>query len=97
MSSKFLKLNYDLKKMVRKINLISTYFLPAHFLPKENIFSKGFKYLGFNLKPNNYRKEDWSSLIRKVEARIAIWVNILVSRGKRLVLIKAVLESIHIY
>jgi hypothetical protein len=59
--------------------------------------SKGLKYLGFNLKPDNYRKEDWSWLIRKVEARIAIWVNRLLSRGGRLVLIKAVLEGIPVY
>jgi hypothetical protein len=58
---------------------------------------EGFKYLGFNLKPDNYKKEDWSWLIRKVEARIAIWVNRLLSRGGRLVLIKAFLESIPIY
>jgi hypothetical protein len=56
--------------------------------------SEGLKYLGFNLKPENYRKEDWSWLIRKVEAEIAIWVNRLLSRGGRLVLIKAILEGI---
>jgi len=28
---------------------------------------KGLKYLGFHLKPNNYRKEDWKWLISKLE------------------------------
>jgi hypothetical protein len=28
--------------------------------------SEGLKYLGFNLKPNNYRKEYWSWLIKKI-------------------------------
>jgi hypothetical protein len=60
-------------------------------------FSDGLKYLGFNLKPDNYRKEDWGWLIRKVEAHLAIWVNRLLSRGGRLVLIKAVLEGIPVY
>jgi hypothetical protein len=35
--------------------------------------------------------------MRKVEARIAIWVNRILSRGGRLVLIKEVLEGILIY
>lgn len=59
--------------------------------------SEGLKYLDFNLKLGNYRKEDWSWLIRKVEACIAIWVNGLLSRGGRLVLIKTVLEGILVY
>jgi hypothetical protein len=30
-------------------------------------FDDGLKYLGFHLKPNNYKKEDWSWLIAKLE------------------------------
>lgn len=57
----------------------------------------GFKYLDFHLKPDNYRKEDWTWLIQKFEARISFWGNRLLSRGERLVLIKEVLESIPVY
>ena len=56
-----------------------------------------FKYLGFHLKPDRYRKEDWGWLIHKVEVRISVWTNKLLSRGGRLVLIKSVLEGIPVY
>jgi hypothetical protein len=32
-------------------------------------FQGGFKYLGFQLKPNDYRKRDWQWLVDKIEAR----------------------------
>ena len=32
-----------------------------------------FKYLGYFLKPNNYLKEDWWQLLKKVEKRISHW------------------------
>jgi hypothetical protein len=63
---------------------------------RKNFFDR-LKYLGFNLKPDNYKTKDWGWLIRKFEARLAIWVNELLSRGGRLVLIKASLEGIHVY
>jgi hypothetical protein len=58
---------------------------------------EGFKYLGFYLKPDRYRKKDWGWLIRKVEARISSWVNRTLSRGGHLVLLKSMLESIPVY
>jgi hypothetical protein len=61
---------------------------------QQKTLGEGMKYLGFYLKPDFYRKEDWSWLIRKVEAKILIWVNHLLSRGGRLVLIKVVMENI---
>jgi hypothetical protein len=35
---------------------------------------EGVKYLGFNLKPDKYKKSDWAWLIQKVESRIDSWV-----------------------
>ena len=35
----------------------------------------GLKYLGFYLKPNGYKKNDWDWLIEKVEKRIKIWIH----------------------
>jgi hypothetical protein len=58
---------------------------------------EGFKYLGFHLKPDCYKRRDWEWIIKKVEAKISIWVNRLLSRGGRLVLLKSVLESIPVY
>jgi hypothetical protein len=57
----------------------------------------GVKYLGFHLKPNNYKKDDWTWLIKKMEDIITYWCNRWLSQGGRLVLVKYVLESILIY
>ena len=58
---------------------------------------EGFKYLGFHLKPNSYSTQDWMWLYKKIEGRIAMWTNCFLSRGGRLVLLKAVLQSIPVY
>jgi hypothetical protein len=36
--------------------------------------SEGIKYLGFNLKPNSYGKEDWWWLVSKIEKRVTLGV-----------------------
>jgi hypothetical protein len=54
---------------------------------------QGLKYLGFHLKPNLYKKGDWQWLVAKVEKKINHWCNQWLSRGGRLVLVKAVLGS----
>eukprot|EP00253_Pinus_taeda_P017420 PITA_17420 len=56
-----------------------------------------FKYLGFWLKANDYRKEDWSWLIAKIEAKISHWSFKWLSRAGRLTLIKSVLLAIPVY
>eukprot|EP00253_Pinus_taeda_P024814 PITA_24814 len=56
-----------------------------------------FKYLGFWLKPNDYKKEDWNWLIAKIESRISHWSFKWLSRAGRLTLIKAVLLAIPVY
>jgi hypothetical protein len=44
------------------------------FFPYEtNPFDEGLKYLGFHLKPNNYKKEDWVWLVAKLERRLKSW------------------------
>jgi hypothetical protein len=57
----------------------------------------GVKYLGFHLKPNDYKKDDWTWLIKKMEDIITCWCNRWISQGGRLVLVKYVLESILVY
>ena len=59
--------------------------------------SEVFKYLGFLLKPNNYSFKDWMWLYQKVESCVSSWENIFLYIGRRLVLIKAVLQSILVY
>jgi hypothetical protein len=55
------------------------------------------KYLGFYLKPNDYRKEDWKWLLKKLDKRLNTWSHRWLSRAGRLVLVKTVLEAIPVY
>ena len=58
---------------------------------------RGLKYLGFYLKPNNYRVKDWLWLLKKIEKRISNWTYRFVSLGGRITLIIATLQSILVY
>jgi hypothetical protein len=58
---------------------------------------QGFKYLGFNLNTNDYKKNDWLWLLVKIEKQIHVWCNRWVSLAGRLVLVKSILEAIHVY
>jgi len=57
----------------------------------------GLKYLGFSLKENAFLIQDWSWLIGKLEKRLKFWSHKWLSRVGRLVLVKVVLEAIHVY
>jgi hypothetical protein len=58
---------------------------------------KGMKYLGFYLKPNNYRVADWKWMIQKVEKKIGNWSFCWPSLGGRLILEKSVLQRLPVY
>jgi len=64
---------------------------------KVNLVEEDFVYLGFNLKPNGYGKNDWKWLLNRVDKRIGVWCYRWLSLGGRLTLAKVVLESIHVY
>jgi hypothetical protein len=53
-----------------------------------------FKYLGFSLKPNNYRMRDWQWFIDKIENKTKLWCNRQLTLGGRLTLVKSVLEEL---
>jgi hypothetical protein len=53
--------------------------------------------LGFTLKPNDYRKEDWSWILKKLEKMLCSWSHKWISRDGRLVLVKSVLEAIPVF
>jgi hypothetical protein len=38
-------------------------------------FDVSLKYLGFHLLPNSYFFKDWLQLVKKIQARIGLWVN----------------------
>ena len=52
--------------------------------------------MGFILKPNYYSKANWTLLVGKVERKLNLWGNKCISRARRLVLVKAMLEAIPI-
>ena len=58
---------------------------------------EGFKYLGFVLKPNAYSYKYWMWLYKKIEGCIKCCNNKFLSMGGRLVLLKAVLQSMPVY
>jgi hypothetical protein len=62
-----------------------------------NNLSNGFKYLGYILKADRDREEDWNWLMLKYEKKINHWCNNWLSMGGRLVLAKAILESQSVY
>eukprot|EP00253_Pinus_taeda_P004333 PITA_04333 len=76
----------------RECTLMSNLF-PFHIQP----LASPFKYLGFWLKPDAYKKEDWNWLIAKLEARISHWSFKWLSRAGRVTLLKSVLLAIPVY
>jgi hypothetical protein len=59
--------------------------------------SNGFRYLGYFMKIDRYKSEDWQWLIDKFDRRINHWCNRWLSLGGRFILIKVVLESQPVY
>jgi hypothetical protein len=58
---------------------------------------QGIKYMGFQLKVNNYKKRDRSWLVSKLEKILYLWSFHWLSRAGRLTLTKMVLEVIPFY
>ena len=58
------------------------------------MLDEGLKYVGFRLKSNYYKKEDWTWLLAKLEKRINVWSHRWISKAGILVLVKSVLEAI---
>jgi hypothetical protein len=59
--------------------------------------SRGFIYLGYYLKPDRYKAEDWCWLIEKIDLISNHWCNRMLSLGGRYVLVRVVLESLIVY
>jgi hypothetical protein len=60
-------------------------------------FNRVLRYLGFNLKPNNYGKGDCRWMLSIIEKRFTFWCNRWIYIGGRLLLIKFVLEAIPVF
>jgi hypothetical protein len=59
--------------------------------------SKGFRYLGYQLKPGASSSVDWRWLVAIFERRIGFWCNKWLSLGGRFTLVKSVLESLAVF
>lgn len=57
----------------------------------------GFFYLGYFLKPCDYRIVDWHWLIQKFECRLASWTFRKLSLGGRLILLNSVLLNLPVF
>jgi N-acetylneuraminic acid mutarotase len=58
---------------------------------------QGVNYLGFNLKPNDYKFVDWLWLFKRIKAKISYQCHRWLSRGGKLVLMKSELVNIIAY
>jgi hypothetical protein len=87
------KLSLTTNLLTKEERLIFRQFFPF----EEKKLYDGLKYLGFILKPIDYRKEDWKWLLKILEKRLNLWSHRCLSRAGRLVLVKSVLEAIPIY
>lgn len=54
-------------------------------------------YLGFNLKPNDYKFVDWLWLFKRIKTKISYQCHRWLSRGGKLVLMKSELVNIIAY
>jgi len=82
---------------MHNMSLIDVGFYGEVFPYEQQDLDLGLKYLGFQLKPNKYKKEDWSWLIAKLERTLKVWSYRGLSRSGCLVLVKSYLEAIPVY
>ena len=61
------------------------------------IVSLPIMYLGIPLDANARKETTWKPILEKIEKRLAGWKTNLLSRARRLVLIKSVLNSLLMY
>jgi len=98
--SKATGMEYNTRKSTISSSLLSDGEIARlkSFFPFETkSIEDGLKYLGFNLKPNNYKKSDWLWLLEKLDKKLKVWSHKWLSRAGRLVLVKSVLEAIPVY
>jgi hypothetical protein len=75
----------------------AVYFYQSLFPFSTLDFLEGIKYLGFQLKANDYRKVEWRWRMEKLEKRLKGWSFKWLSREGRLILAKSILEAIPVY
>ena len=84
--------------MSHRVIFQSSIYSVSDILPYNyQALSDGFRYLGYFLKIDRYRSEDWLWLIERYDQKINHWCNWWLTLGGRMTLIKEVLESQPIY
>jgi hypothetical protein len=71
------KSTLSLNRLTNKEVAVYRSFFPFYTID----FDEGLKYLGFYLKANCYRKEDWKLLIGNLEKRVKVWSYRWISRA----------------
>ena len=64
---------------------------------KCDIGSWPMDYLGYEIFPGKRRKTFWAPFIKKVKVRLASWKNKCLDKAGKMVLIKSVVNSLHVY
>lgn len=77
------------RELMRRVELVMNFEVKT--------LEDSLKYLGFFLKPNNYRIKDWHWILAKIESKLKHWSYKWLSRAGRLVLIKSVLMVVPVY
>eukprot|EP00253_Pinus_taeda_P025789 PITA_25789 len=77
------------RELVRRVELVLNFEVKS--------LEHTFKYLGFFLKPDNYRIKDWKWILAKIESKLKHWSYKWLSRADRLVLIKFILMAVPVY
>lgn len=67
------------REEVRRVSLVLNFEVKS--------LEDSFKYLGFYLKPDNYRIKDWQWILVKLDSKLKHWSHKWLSRAGRLVLI----------
>jgi hypothetical protein len=60
-------------------------------------FEENMKYLGYQLKDNNYSYKDWLTVYKKIEKKIIFWCNRWISIWVRLTLLKNMVKATHVW
>ena len=69
-------------------------YISSLFPYKMHNLNEGFKYLGFHLKPNGHRKDDWLCLVQRIQMTNGSWSFRCLSLGGRMVSVSSILQRI---
>jgi len=91
-----LKVNFH-KSMLVGVNVSSSWLNEAAVILNCRVDCMPYMYLGLPIEVDAHRLKFWEPLIDYIKSRLTSWKSIFLSFGGRLVLLKHVLTSLHVY